>query len=286
MVKINEYEFTFGADPEFFVAKKGVPVSAHGLVPGTKAAPMPVKGGAVQVDGMALEFNIDPAKDPERFAFNLDLVLNQIMKMVPNYEVYGGCVANFGVDYIKAQPKEASELGCNPDYNAYTGLANPRPDVDTPFRTAAGHIHIGWTNNVDPMDPGHFKACQRVVKQLDRYVGVPSLFWDMDVKRRELYGKAGAFRPTHFGVEYRVLSNAWLLKPDHNYFLRKYVIHQSIEAIKALFDDPEDCDNDMFGKTASEIINNSDLESAKAAIAYSGKIISPKKFREEIVGVK
>jgi hypothetical protein len=55
-------EFKIGADPEFFLRDKatGKFVSAHGLIPGTKRQPMKVDKGAVQVDGMALEFNIDP----------------------------------------------------------------------------------------------------------------------------------------------------------------------------------------------------------------------------------
>ena len=50
-----------GCDPEVFVAKGGKFISAHGMIPGTKKAPHKVERGAVQVDGMALEFNIDPA---------------------------------------------------------------------------------------------------------------------------------------------------------------------------------------------------------------------------------
>jgi len=52
-----------GCDPELFVKKDGVLVSAHGLVQGSKEHPFRVSKGAVQVDGMALEFNIDPAED-------------------------------------------------------------------------------------------------------------------------------------------------------------------------------------------------------------------------------
>ena len=48
-----------GADPELFVKKDGVVVSGHDLIQGTKADPFPVQDGAVQVDGMALEFNIE-----------------------------------------------------------------------------------------------------------------------------------------------------------------------------------------------------------------------------------
>jgi hypothetical protein len=39
-------------------------------------------------------------------------------------------------------------------------------------------------------------------------------YWDKDTERRKLYGKPGAFRPKPYGCEYRVLSNAWVDKPE------------------------------------------------------------------------
>ena len=56
---VNNKKFTIGADPEVFVADSltNTFVSAHDLVPGTKLEPFAVNKGAVQVDGMALEFN-------------------------------------------------------------------------------------------------------------------------------------------------------------------------------------------------------------------------------------
>jgi len=48
----------------------------------------------------------------------------------------------------------------------------------------------------------------------DAYMGVPSVLVDDDTRRAELYGKAGAFRPTSYGAEYRVLSNWWLKSPN------------------------------------------------------------------------
>ena len=52
---------TVGADPELFVKKGRSFQSAYGMIPGTKQKPKKVIKGAVQVDGMALEFNIDRA---------------------------------------------------------------------------------------------------------------------------------------------------------------------------------------------------------------------------------
>jgi hypothetical protein len=51
-------QVSVGADPEVFVRNaEGEPVPACGLIPGTKAEPHRVDSGAVQVDGLALEFN-------------------------------------------------------------------------------------------------------------------------------------------------------------------------------------------------------------------------------------
>lgn len=281
----QEFDILVGADPEFFVTKDGAPISAHNLVPGTKDNPFKVEAGAVQVDGMALEFNINPADSEEAFLKNLDTVMDQILKMVPEYKYFESPVADFGADYIEMQPKEAKELGCDPDFNAYTMEPNPRPEVKTPFRTASGHVHIGWTKDVDPYDPGHFSACARLARMLDYTVGVPSLLWDKDSRRRELYGKAGAFRPKPYGMEYRTLSNVWLTPTDKpeagqpGKFLRKYVYHQTIEAIKLLFDNPGNDKRTINGKTTQQIINSGDWESAFYAVKYTGEILSPASFR-------
>lgn len=281
MTVINGYKFTFGADPEMFIARGGKPVSAYGLIPGTKAAPHKVANGAVQIDGMALEFNIDPAEDEERFFLNLDRVMDQILGMVPGYQLHNSCVADFGLEYIQAQPKEASELGCSPDYNAYTMAANPRPEGETPFRTAAGHLHIGWTHGMDPMDPDHFNACARLTKQLDRFVGVPSILMDRGdaaVKRRQLYGKAGAFRPTHFGVEYRVLSNFWVLDRENPHF-RKAVLGNTIAAIKKTFEDPASADASVGWYSAQHLINEGSLDEAIQCLHNQKDIPRPKDYR-------
>lgn len=45
------------------------------------------------------------------------------------------------------------------------------------------------------------------------YLGIPSVIWDTDTRRRELYGKAGCFRLTSYGFEYRVLSSFMMSSP-------------------------------------------------------------------------
>jgi hypothetical protein len=204
-----------GADPEVFVVDaQGSPVSAYGMIPGTKEHPHPVPMGAVQVDGMALEFNIDPASTEDEFVLSVQTVMGHMESMIPEgHSLMVKPVSHFGKPYIEAQPIEAKVLGCEPDFNAYTGRANIPPDMDAPFRTAAGHIHIGWRDGGE-VDEEHIAVCEHLVKNLDFFLGIPSVVYDREKDRRILYGKAGAYRPKSYGVEYRVLSNFWLTSPE------------------------------------------------------------------------
>lgn len=223
-------EVKVGADPEVFLFEGGNPVSAYGVIPGSKEDPYPVANGAVQVDGMALEFNIDPANNAKEFLHNINSVMETLDNMV-KADIMVVPVAEFGKEYISKQPNEAVELGCDPDYNAWlNGRVNPKPDGDEGFRTAAGHVHIGWTEGMDVEDPTHLEACIMLTKQLDVFLGLPSLIFDGDTKRREMYGAPGAFRPKPYGVEYRVLSNQWLESEE----LINFVYKQVIKAVDAL----------------------------------------------------
>lgn len=206
--------FKFGADPELFVKNdKGVFVSAAGLIPGTKDLPHVVKHGAVQVDGMAAEFNIDAADNFADFNRNIQAVMGQLLAMLPKgYTLEAVPSVVFDADVFDSAPDDAKELGCMPDFDAWTGEMNPPPkDESNPYlRTASGHIHIGWTEDSDLGDIQHVMNCRDLVKQLDWYLGSWSLKMDPDPTRRALYGKAGACRYKSYGVEYRVLSNFWI----------------------------------------------------------------------------
>ena len=248
-----------GADPEVFVKQNGKFVSAHGLIRGDKKNPQPVKHGAVQVDGMALEFNIDPAATEKEFCLNIQSVFDQLKLMVPDHEVLAVPVADFSLKYLAEQPKEALELGCDPDFNAWLGKVNPRPDGNRPMRTASGHVHIGWTNGANPQEENHVHQASMVVRQMDFFLGLPSLMYDPEVRRREMYGAAGACRYKSYGVEYRTLSNAWLLNKKR----MAWVFRAVQEGMKQLMNG--NALEDKYGDI-QKIINTSDIKSATAII--------------------
>ena len=222
--------FTLGCDPEVFVKKDGAPVSAHGLIPGNKSAPFKTERGAVQVDGMALEFNTDPVDQNDFDGWNENIVRTKAALKTfltergdGKYNIVEVPVMDFGMEYLDAQPEEAKELGCDPDYDAYTLKPNPRPDGDRPFRTGAGHVHIGWGADIPTDNEDHIQICANFVRTCDATVGLFMTFIDRDPRRRELYGKAGAFRPKSYGVEYRTPSNVWIRNKD-----RRFMMHNLI----------------------------------------------------------
>lgn len=242
-----------GADPELFMRHpdSGVFVSAHDRIPGTKHEPFKVPYGAVQVDGTALEFNIDPASSAVEFIHNINAVRKTMTDMVPGYNVVAEPVARYDADYFKFDvPSYAQELGCNPDFNGWTLDVNPKPNPDgQPYRTASGHLHIGWTDGADVEDRDHFMFCCQIARQLDFYLGMSSLLWDTDDTRRQLYGKAGAFRPKPYGMEYRVLSNRWLDSDT----LMKWIYNTIQIAMSDAF--AGNWAEDKYGDLAKEIID-------------------------------
>jgi hypothetical protein len=257
-------EIKIGCDPEVFVRQQGTFKSAYGLIQGDKANPQPVRNGAVQVDGMALEFNIVPALTEDQFAYNVQDVFNQLKLMVPDYEIVTVPVAQFDPAYMAAQPMEALELGCDPDFNAWhQGAVNQKPNGDRPMRTASGHIHIGWTDGQNINDGEHQANCNEVAKQMDFFLGLPSLAYDDDKLRRSMYGKAGCVRYKAYGVEYRTLSNAWLRSES----LMRWVYRNAQKGMEALINGRNL--SQKYGDIQA-IINESNRKEAEKIIKAEG----------------
>lgn len=221
---LNVIDLQLGADPEVFIfdTLEQKFLSAHTMVPGSKDKPHSTTYGAIQVDGVAAEFNILPARNLKDWLKRIGLGLRHVNSLAkasnPRNAVMIQPVATFTKSYFESLPEDVVQLGCNPDFNAYTSNTNEPPHTTEYFRTGAGHVHIGWLNHnmfvEDPLgDDKHFNDCMELVRDLDATVYPISHLWDGDTKRRTLYGQRGSFRPKKYGVEYRPLSNAWLSDP-------------------------------------------------------------------------
>lgn len=252
-MNINGNVFTIGADPEIFVGKDGEFVSAHGMVEGTKIKPHEVEGGAVQVDGMALEFNIDPAENYEEFQHLLDSVQEQLLDMISvnGFDFLKETTVHFDQELFDKVPIANKMLGCEPDFNAWTMEVNEKPSYKNLMRTVGGHAHIGGFFSDNLFNKEHFEKGATLARLMDEEVGVYSLLWDKDDERRSMYGSAGCFRPKPYGMEYRSLSNAWLFSKD----ITKFVFDGTQRALQRL------CDGDKGdNEGARDIINNSDRD--------------------------
>jgi hypothetical protein len=238
-----------GADPELFLQtqKDAQPVVSIGLIGGTKQSPRQLGHGyALQEDNVAVEFNVPIAKTADEFAASIQYVLGYLRQELEpkGLELVITPTMEFTKDQL--DHPQAQELGCEPDYNAWTLAENPRPKAPETLRSAGGHLHLSWDNPTKV-------ECVRVVKVHDLFCGTAALLHDADNKRREIYGKAGACRFKEYGVEYRTLSNFWIKDEE----LTKFIFNQSEKAMQFLRNggriDAED------SQKIQDCINNSDL---------------------------
>lgn len=248
---------TVGSDPELFIINKKTNkvVSSIGLIPGVKGTPWTCKefkpGYGLEIDNILAEFNIPPAKNFNQFRDSInymkDFIKKYVQKKNPDLDIL--CAASQIVDEDQLQSEEAKLFGCSVDYNAYTLEPNPKPQGEkTNLRSAGMHIHIGYDNP-------NTEASLELIRYMDVYLGVPSVLIDADSKRRILYGKAGCFRLTPYGLEYRVLSSYFMSSDELLAFVWKGVI-SAIDALNHSFVRP----------TPSSVIaaiNNNDTKLAK-----------------------
>jgi len=96
-----------------------------------------------------------------------------------------------------------------------------------------------------------------VIQAMDYYLGVQSVLLDNGTLRRNLYGKAGAYRPKGYGCEYRTLSNFWIFKTD----LIKWVYEGTQKALEFVSDGRSFTNQEATA--IQHCINTSDKQLAK-----------------------
>jgi hypothetical protein len=212
--KSNKY-LMVGSDPECFLTDKdGKLVSSIGIIPGGKNSPTKTKHGYILPDNITAEFNSTPADNVEDFVRNHNLILSDLREVITPLDLNLNFIASVLADESLLSDPEARESGCMPDFNAWTLSTNPIANYsESNVRAAGGHLHISFDQSED--DSVDNRA--RFVRALDLVLGVPSVIVDGDTLRRDMYGKAGCFRPKNAdygdpynGVEYRTLSNFWV----------------------------------------------------------------------------
>lgn len=245
-----------GSDPEIFLInrKTGQFKSVIGLIGANKWNPAQIPGMAdgftLQEDNVALEFGIPPAASSEEFIKHIRAVLLAGLEKLPATR-FSRLSATIFPESEMENPN-AWVFGCEPDFNAWTGATNEKPEAPHPFlRSAGGHIHV--ETNLDG---------RTVIKAMDLCAAVPSVLMDSGAERRQLYGKAGAFRPKPYGVEYRTLSNFWIFKKR----LTKWAWDASAQALMFAEHEADLFEDEGLSTDIQSCINNGDKALAERLV--------------------
>lgn len=270
-----ERKYKLGADPEIFLLHSdSSPKSAINIIEGTKETPFKITelGHSVQVDNVLLEFNVPPSTDPKQMKHDIDIVMNWFKVNLPKGDLTS-IVSSLNFPEEELKHKDAGEFGCDPDFNAWTGAENDKPNcADKSLRSAGGHLHISYP------DYSMYQSLA-IIKAADLFLGVPSVLFDPDEKRRHLYGKAGSFRYKDYsneegGVEYRTLSNFWI----KNYYYINIIFKQMDKVFKYVNNNPPIDSSSQLGLDIVECINNSDQDLARKIIKEQ-KVINLKTIK-------
>jgi len=210
----QKYHSTVGCDPEFFIRGRG-----GTLIPAHERLPAKGRQPGVFWDGFQGEFTVPAESCLDLLRSNITEALLTTSRHLKAGEYLSmDNVVEPPPEWLEKAPPEYVNFGCAPSRNVYDDVP-PIQGLDprsVPIRTAGGHIHLslpaGFLDKTDKAASLFVLA----VKELDRVLGVISIglfqHWERP-ERRILYGRAGEFRKTKYGMEYRTLSNAWLVHP-------------------------------------------------------------------------
>lgn len=270
---------TIGADPEFFLetTKKGTIVPSQGRIPGTKSEPYNLGNGyAVLRDNVAAEYNIYPSKSRADFEERILLGKQMAMNAIPYHKrrnIRISTRSSAMIDSKYLDNEEALNFGCEPDFNAWSVSENiiDKESIDPRLRCVGGHVHVGYIYKFPELNP------LSLVRYMDLFLGVPSVFFDKDTDRRKLYGNAGAYRPTAYGIEYRTLSNFWI----HDLKYVRFVWDATRLAVSSAACQYVIQPDSELGYNIQQAINKSDpglaaevLESVGVTVVEEGEVIT------------
>jgi hypothetical protein len=226
---------TIGADPEVFLGQPSAPVSAEGLLGGTKEKPKVIEGIGLQEDNVMAEFNIPPVKVGHRSVGPISDEIGSYFKKafrLIQQETKINVLHNVSsVEFPEKvlQTEHAQTFGCSPDLDVWAEDYRVIEVEDFGnLRFAGGHIHIGFDveKGVDKIERS-FELVKALDVCLFPFLVMSSL---VDHKRHSSgYGKIGGFRLKEYGIEYRTPSNNWIFS---SLTTRDAIIRKIIKAVE------------------------------------------------------
>lgn len=221
---------SLGSDPEVFVTtkdNKGVEtiIPAFTFLPGKKK-PLTLskevdpsgayKGNTAYWDGFQAEFTTNPTTclqyQTEELRRSMLMLHQAVKKHNSKADLSISSVLPVPDGALETGKDEHVEFGCMPSLNAYGLEGDKTPGRQVALRFAGGHLHMGIGNE----KVYNNEQVARIAKAMDKILGVAcvSLFEGYDIPiRRQYYGLPGEYRRPAHGIEYRTLSNAWLIHP-------------------------------------------------------------------------
>lgn len=256
-------KLTIGSDPELMLAKNGNIVSAIPVLEHGKYDKIDLGNDyCVYYDNTMVETNVPPASTKKKFLNNIRETFKRINSILEeSYEILA--VPSHSFTKEECRHYDAIEAGCQPEFCAYEEDMCVPPSFKDTFRSAGGHVHIGRSDYMD-VDEGFLidmKSKIEIIRAMDLFLGIPMVLIDnseASIKRKELYGRGGRFRPTPYGVEYRTPSNFWLNSPVYAEIV--------YEATNLVFDLGKENNLPKVDVDILEIIDNDDVEKAQAVL--------------------
>lgn len=224
----TRYNVMMGCDPEFFFERDGAIIGSEKVIDIDKGLPtgMPdtVRNGSTTkgeskfiCDGVQVELNPRPDICRARLCNEISFCFKKLSDTIGKDR---GIKANFsqtvtiGESELKSLDTKSQVFGCSPSRSTERKGREATIKMDAtkyPYRSAGGHIHLGLH---DPATQKAFDNPTLLVDVMDIVVGNTCVLIDRDPGnriRRQVYGKAGEYRTPSYGVEYRTLSNFWLM---------------------------------------------------------------------------
>src|ERR1039457_5005208 len=141
-----------GSDPEFMLTDPhdGHLKSAIGVVHGTKTEKVDLGGGhKLFYDNVLAEVNIVPGNTAEAISANIYSCLHSLARAVYPYRLKLQASATYPTK--ECQHPDAKVFGCEPEFCAYELNIVQAPLCETTFRSAGGHIHMGFGEEAYPL---------------------------------------------------------------------------------------------------------------------------------------
>lgn len=235
MRKLSSISMYMGCDPEFFFSKKGEVFGAEKVIPpdgivyepgtckweagnpkrdGDYTSLQSVKSKII-IDGVQAELNPRPNTCRANLGNEISACFRKIysdLKMKNSFDIDFSPVIEVSKKEMDSLSEKSKQFGCAPSKNIYNTPSKIKVNpAEYRYRSAGGHIHLSGNDTSSKSAISH---PERLVPMLDIVLGNTCVLLDrneMMKERRKIYGRAGEYRLPAHGLEYRTLSNFWLL---------------------------------------------------------------------------